>query len=104
MAGVDENYSDERGKIVIKINPKYFRPAEVNYLLADSNKAKVTLGWQPEIKFKDLVKIMVEHDLKLAENEAYLKNKDSNKNKIEIGERVLNIVHPFVNGGVNILK
>jgi len=58
--GIDLN----TGKIVVEINPKYFRPSEVNLLLGDYTKAKTILGWEPKVKFKELVKIMMEHDLK----------------------------------------
>lgn len=51
-------------KKYVEIDPRYFRPAEVNVLLADASKAKKVLGWQPKTTFKDLVRIMVEEDLK----------------------------------------
>ena len=51
------------GKIVVKVNPKFYRPAEVDVLLGDYSKAKKNLGWKPEINFKGLVKMMVESDL-----------------------------------------
>jgi GDPmannose 4,6-dehydratase len=53
------------GKIVVRINPAFFRPAEVDILLGNSSKAKKELGWEPKIKFKELVKMMVESDLKI---------------------------------------
>ena len=59
-------------KKYVEIDPKYYRPAEVDILLGDPSKAKKELGWEPKIKFKELVKIMVEHDIKLAENESKL--------------------------------
>lgn len=52
------------GKVLIEIDPKYFRPAEVDYLLGDYSKARRELGWEPKVKFKELVKIMVQSDLK----------------------------------------
>jgi GDPmannose 4,6-dehydratase len=52
------------GKIVVSINPRYYRPTEVELLIGDSTKAKEELGWKPKTKFKDLVKIMVGADLK----------------------------------------
>jgi len=52
------------GKIVVKIDPKFYRPAEVDILIGDSSKAKINLGWEPKIKFKELVRMMVEEDLK----------------------------------------
>lgn len=53
------------GITVVKVNKKYYRPAEVDVLLGDCSKAKERLGWQPRTTFKELVKIMVESDLKL---------------------------------------
>lgn len=53
------------GDVLIEIDPKYFRPTEVDFLLADSSKAKKKLGWEPKITFKDLVKIMVDGDLQM---------------------------------------
>jgi GDPmannose 4,6-dehydratase len=57
----------------VEIDPRYFRPTEVDNLHGDATKAKQKLGWNPKVNFKSLVKMMVEHDLKLAEKEAYLK-------------------------------
>ena len=76
--GIHEQYSDENGNIIVMIHPKYFRPAEVDLLVADPTKAKTKLGWKPKIKFKDLVKIMTEHDLELAKKELYLDEKMEN--------------------------
>jgi GDPmannose 4,6-dehydratase len=53
----------------VEIDPRYFRPAEVDLLLGDPTKARTILGWEPKVSFKDLVKIMVDSDLKLAERE-----------------------------------
>jgi len=72
--GVEEKYIDEKGNIIVEINPAYIRPAEVDLLQADSSKARSVLGWQPKIKFKELVSLMAAHDLKLAERELHLKN------------------------------
>lgn len=58
--GIDNN----TGKIIIKIDLKYFRPAEVDLLCGDASKAKEKLGWEPRVKFKNLVKIMMIVDLK----------------------------------------
>ena len=73
--GLEEEYIDENGKAIIKIHANYFRPAEVDILCADSTKARIKLNWNPKIKFKELVKMMCEHDLKIAEKEYYIKNK-----------------------------
>jgi len=54
------------GKTVIRIDPRYYRPTEVESLLGDASKAKGKLGWEPKISFKELVREMVEEDLKLA--------------------------------------
>ncbi|MGC8552962.1 MAG: GDP-mannose 4,6-dehydratase [Phycisphaerae bacterium] len=53
----------------VKIDPKYFRPAEVDLLLGDASKARANLGWTPKTNMQALAKMMVEHDLKLAERE-----------------------------------
>lgn len=53
------------GEIVVEIDPKYFRPTEVEWLQADITKAKQRLGWEPRVTFEELVKIMVDYDLKL---------------------------------------
>lgn len=70
--GVDETGIDTTtGETVVRIDPRYFRPAEVNQLLGDSSKAKEKLGWEAEVKFEQLVDIMIEGDLRLLENPAY---------------------------------
>ncbi|HWS90394.1 MAG TPA: GDP-mannose 4,6-dehydratase [Pyrinomonadaceae bacterium] len=53
----------------VEIDPRYFRPAEVDLLLGDPTKARTILGWEPKVSFKELVKIMVESDMRLAERE-----------------------------------
>ncbi len=62
--GVNEvGFCKNRNKVIIKINPKYYRPAEVDLLLGDPTKAKDILGWEPKTKFKELVEKMMIHDL-----------------------------------------
>jgi len=56
------------GKVVVGINPRYFRPTEVDLLIGDPSKAKLELGWTPTTTFKDLVKIMVEADFAKRKN------------------------------------
>lgn len=73
--GVEEEYRDVTGNLVVKIHPRYFRPAEVDLLLADPTKANTELGWKPKIRFNDLIKLMCEHDAKLAKKEIELHNK-----------------------------
>ncbi len=64
-SGLDEKGFDEAtGKVHIEVDPAYFRPSEVDFLQGDPSKARTKLGWEPKIKFPELVKIMVEHDLK----------------------------------------
>jgi GDPmannose 4,6-dehydratase len=63
--GVNEKGIDKKtGKIIVKIDPYYFRPAEVDLLIGDPSKAKKIMGWEPKVKFKELVEIMVDADLK----------------------------------------
>ena len=62
--GVDEKGILDNGITIIEIDEKYYRPAEVNILLGDYSKAKNVLGWEPKVKFEELVKIMMEHDIK----------------------------------------
>ena len=54
----------KKNQIIIKIDKKYFRPSEVEYLLGDSSKAKNLLGWKPKINLNDLIKLMLDEDLK----------------------------------------
>jgi GDPmannose 4,6-dehydratase len=64
--GVDEVGIDTKtGKVIIKINPQYFRPTEVDLLLGDPTKAKEKLGWEAKTKFADLAKQMTKADLAL---------------------------------------
>ena len=63
----------EIGKEVVAIDPYYFRPTEVDFLLGDSTKARTLLGWEPKHSIKDLVKEMVESDIHLFEGERLLK-------------------------------
>ena len=63
----------------LEIDPRYYRPAEVELLLGDASKAKQQLGWEPKTRFKDLVRLMVDADLQLAEKEAYVNHRNSSK-------------------------
>jgi len=73
--GVDEIGTDAAtGKILTRVNPRFFRPAEVDILLGDPSKAEKVLGWTREIPFQELVFRMVDHDLELVNKEiAYSK-------------------------------
>ncbi|MCH4822748.1 GDP-mannose 4,6-dehydratase [Gramella lutea] len=66
------DYQIEIGKEILSIDPRYFRPAEVELLVGDSSKAREKLGWQPEFDLHDLIKEMMESDLKLMRKEKYL--------------------------------
>ena len=73
-SGVDETGTDmATGKIIIRVDPRYFRPTEVETLLGDSTKAREKLGWIPKISFKELVKEMVACDLNEAKKDDLLK-------------------------------
>jgi len=58
-------------EVIIEIDPRYFRPTEVDFLLGDPTKAKNKLGWTPKVKFEELVKIMSDYDLKIAQYQLY---------------------------------
>jgi len=67
-SGLDEKgYDRKTGKLLVEVDPRFFRPAEVHHLLADPSKAKDKLGWEPKVLIKDLVKMMVESDLELCQ-------------------------------------
>lgn len=71
--GADETGVDQNGKTIVRVDPRYFRPAEVETLLGDPTKAKEKLGWVPEITFDELVAEMMREDLKEAEKNALIK-------------------------------
>ena len=75
--GVDEKGIDtQTGKVLVEVDPKYFRPAEVEQLLGDPTKAKTLLGWNPrQTSFEELVRIMAEHDMKFVKK-LYLRSKE----------------------------
>lgn len=77
----DPNYQLEVGKEVLAVDPKYFRPTEVDLLIGDPTKARTKLGWVPEYDLQALVKDMMQSDVKLMQKEQYLK---------EGGYRILN--------------
>ncbi|HEC12893.1 MAG TPA: GDP-mannose 4,6-dehydratase [Acidiferrobacteraceae bacterium] len=65
----DENLTIEPGQVVVRVDPRYFRPTEVESLLGDATKARTRLGWQPKISFRDLVEEMTIFDIKQVRNE-----------------------------------
>jgi len=62
--GVNRKGYDKKGIVRVDVNPKYFRPTEVQTLLGDASKAKEVLGWEPKVTFKELVQKMVDYDIK----------------------------------------
>jgi len=72
--GVDEKGYDALGKCIVEVDPRYFRPTEVETLLGDATKAREKLGWTPRITFDELVAEMVREDLKTAERDELIKH------------------------------
>ena len=72
-SGVDEKGYDINGNCVVAVDPRYFRPTEVETLLGDASKAKQKLGWVPKISFAELVSEMMREDLKSAERDELVK-------------------------------
>lgn len=72
--GVDEKgYDKETGKMLVNINPKWFRPTDVDNLWGDPSKARTVLGWNPQkTTYQELIEIMTKHDLELAKKESRL--------------------------------
>ena len=69
--GVNEIGKDKKtGKQIVAINPKYYRPTEVDILIGDASKAKEKLGWKTKVEIEELIQIMMENDIKLAKNKA----------------------------------
>jgi GDPmannose 4,6-dehydratase len=72
-SGQEEKAFDETGSCIVAVDPRYFRPAEVESLLGDPTKAHQKLGWKPKISFEQLVKEMVQEDLKAAQRDELVK-------------------------------
>ena len=73
-SGINEKgIDDTTGKILVQIDPRYFRPEEVDILIGDPSKAKKRLGWEPKVTLPGLVQMMVQGDLGLAKKELHLK-------------------------------
>jgi GDPmannose 4,6-dehydratase len=66
----EENKGLKEGDVIVRVDPRYFRPTEVESLLGDPSKAKNELGWEPKITFDELVKEMVLADLEAAKKDA----------------------------------
>jgi GDPmannose 4,6-dehydratase len=71
--GAKEKGYDAKGRAIVAVDPRYFRPTEVESLLGDATKARKKLGWTPKIRFKDLVAEMMREDLKAAERDELVK-------------------------------
>ena len=71
--GANERGFDEKGRCIVAIDPRYFRPTEVDSLLGDATKAREKLGWVPKIRFAELVTEMMREDLKSAERDELVK-------------------------------
>ncbi len=74
----DDKYKDltehvKEGQVIVRVDPRYFRPTEVDILLGDASKAKEKLGWEPEYTLDDMIVEMVRNDLKLMKKERFLK-------------------------------
>jgi GDPmannose 4,6-dehydratase len=67
------NYQIEIGQEVLAVDPRYFRPTEVELLIGDATKAKEKLGWTPEFQLSELVQDMMKNDLRLMEKQIFLK-------------------------------
>jgi GDPmannose 4,6-dehydratase len=72
-SGVEEKGIDREGNTVVAVDPRYYRPTEVETLLGDASKARRDLGWVAKVSFGELVKEMVEEDLKIAEKDALVR-------------------------------
>jgi len=74
VASSNPDYAFKVGQVVVKIDPAYFRPTEVELLIGDNTKAKTKLGWEPKYTLEMLVKEMMESDLEIFRKEKHLKN------------------------------
>ena len=87
--GVEEKGFDDSGQCVVAVDPRYFRPTEVETLLGDASKAREKLGWTPRTSFEDLVSEMVREDLKEAQNEKLLNCTPGRPNRVQASPRKL---------------
>jgi len=79
--GLEEQAVDGSGRALIKLDPRHLRPTEVDFLLGDASKARRQLQWNASTRFEQLVELMVDSDMRLAEDEAHLKNARTTANK-----------------------
>ena len=71
--GAEEKGYDDKGRAIVAVDPRYYRPAEVDSLLGDAAKARAKLGWSPKVRFRELVAEMAREDLLAAERDALVK-------------------------------
>lgn len=71
--GAEERGIDKNGDVIVAVDPRYYRPTEVETLLGDATKARLELGWKPTVTFRELVKEMADEDLKTAEKDALVR-------------------------------
>lgn len=71
--GAEEKGFDRNGNDIVAVDPRYYRPTEVETLLGDATRARVELGWKPKTTFRELVQEMVEEDLRIAEKDALVR-------------------------------
>ncbi|MHA1624343.1 MAG: GDP-mannose 4,6-dehydratase, partial [Promethearchaeota archaeon] len=67
----EKGINKKTGKVIIEVDPRYYRPTEVDLLIGDASKAKEKLGWEPKVKFEELVKIMVQADWEKVQKKGY---------------------------------
>ena len=86
LKSFDEQYMrTDTGDVVVRIDPRYFRPSEVDVLLGDASKAKRMLGWKPHVTFKMLMKEMIDSDMKELQKELYgSRGKNDSVNEIDV--------------------
>jgi GDPmannose 4,6-dehydratase len=72
--GVDEKGYDQNGNCIVEVDPRYFRPTEVESLLGDPTKAKEKLGWAPKTSLQEMIEEMMQADMKMVKNELLIKN------------------------------
>lgn len=73
-SGLDEQGIDQHGRVIVRVDPRYFRPTEVETLLGDASKAHRKLGWKPQVSFEELVAEMVREDLATAERDSLVQH------------------------------
>ena len=90
--GLDEvGKRSDNGQIVVRIDPKYFRPTEVNFLLGDSSLANAELNWKPKITLEEIIAEMIKHDIEEAKKDLILKNEGFHpQNPLETISEIMN--------------